>query len=123
MKYLDVWFDDLLNWLARIQKLSLQLAGCCNMLYHIRDFVNALALVMLCYSFVYSRLTYGITAWGTAAQDQLREIESQIKQYHAYHMTWNKIFSHGSQLYKKLGFLKLLDVYKLELAKFMHKAF
>ena len=35
-------------------------------------------------------------------------------------MTWNKKFSHVSQLYKKLGFPKLHDVYKLELAKFMH---
>ena len=38
-------------------------------------------------------------------------------------MTWNKKFSHVSQLYKKLGFLKLLDVYKLELAKFKHNLF
>ena len=38
-------------------------------------------------------------------------------------MTWNKKFSHRSQLHKKLGFLKLHDVYKLELAKFMHKLF
>ena len=45
------------------------------MLYHIHDFVNAHALVMLYHSFVYSSLTYGITAWGTAAQNQLREIE------------------------------------------------
>ena len=35
-KYFGVWFDDKLN-----QKLSLQLARCSNMLYHIiRDFVN-----------------------------------------------------------------------------------
>ena len=34
------------------------------MLYHIRDFVKAHAVVMLYYSFVYSRLTYGITIGG-----------------------------------------------------------
>ena len=38
-------------------------------------------------------------------------------------MTWNKKFSHVSQLYKKLGFPKLHDVYKLELAKFMHTVY
>ena len=36
-------------------------------------------------------------------------------------MTWNKNFSYVSQRNKKLGFLKLHDAYKLELAKFMHK--
>ena len=48
------------------------------MFYHICDFVNANALVMLYYSFVYSRLTYGITAWGTDAQNQLGEIEVKL---------------------------------------------
>ena len=38
-------------------------------------------------------------------------------------MTWNTKIFHVSQLYKKLGFLKLHGVYKLELAKFMHKLF
>ena len=92
------------------------------MLYHIRDFVNAHALVMLCYSFVYSRLTYDITAWGTAAQNQLRKIEVKLNNIIRI-MTWNKSFSHVSQLYKKLSFLKLHDVYKLDLAKFMQKLF
>ena len=90
--------------------------------HHICDFVNAHALVMLYYSFVYSRLNYGITAWGTAAQNQLREIGVKLNNIICT-MTWNKKFSHVSELYKKLGFLKLHDVYNLELAKFMHKLF
>ena len=91
------------------------------MLYHIRDFVNARALVMLYYSFVHSCLTYGITA-GTATQNQLREIEVKLNNI-ILTMTWNKKFSHVSLLCKKLGFLKLHNVYKLELDKFMHKLF
>ena len=61
VKYLSEWLDDKLNYSAHIQKLLLQLARCSDMLYHIRDFVKAHAVVMLYYSFVYSRLTYGIT--------------------------------------------------------------
>ena len=76
VKYLGVWFDDKLNWSAHVQKLSLQLARCCNMLYHIRDFVNAHALGMLHYSFVYSRLTYGITARDTAAKTNFVRLKS-----------------------------------------------
>ena len=56
---------------------------------------------MLYYSFVYSHLSYGITAWGTAAENQLREIDGKL--YHIMGtMTWNKKFSHVSQLHKKL---------------------
>ena len=89
------------------------------MLHYIRDFVNGRALAMLYYSFVYSRLIFGITAWGTIAQNQLREIEVELNNI-IRTMTWNKKFFHVSQLYKKQGFLKPRDVYNLELAKFMH---
>ena len=122
MKYFGVWFDNKLNWPSYIQKLSLQLARNCKMLYHIRDFANAHALVRFYYSFVYSRLTYGITTWSTAAQNQLREIEVKLNNI-IRTLTWNKNFSRVSQLYKKFGLLKLHDVYKLDLAKFMHKLF
>ena len=95
------------------------IAKCCNMLYHIRDFVNAHALVMLYCSFVYSCLTYGITALGSAAQNQLCEIEVKLNNI-LRNISWNKKIYLVSQLYKKLRFLKLHDVYKLELAKFLH---
>ena len=84
--------------------------------------LNYFKTAYLYYCFVYSRLTYGMTAWGTAAQSQLREIEVKLNNI-IRTMTWNKKFSHVSQPYKKLGFLKLHDVYKLKLAKFMHDVF
>ena len=119
MKYLGVWFDDRLNWSAHIQDLSLQLAKYSNMLYHIRDFVTDSTLAMLYYSFVYSRITYGITAWGTASRNFLREVE--VGQNNIIRtITWNKKFSHVNHLYKQLEILKLVDVYKLELAKFIY---
>ena len=36
-------------------------------------------------------------------------------------INWNKKFSHVTHLYKKLNYLKLNEIYHLELAKFMHK--
>ena len=34
---------------------------------------------------------------------------------------WNKKFFHVTHMHKKLNYLKLNDIYHLELAKFMHK--
>ena len=85
------------------------------MLYHIRDFVNDQTLVMLYYSFAYSRLTYEITTWGTAAQNHLHEIEGKLNNI-VRTLTWNTKLSHVTKLYKKFDFLKLHTVYKLELA-------
>ena len=43
------------------------------MLYQIRDYVAPHTSNMLYYSFVYSSLNCSIIAWGTAAQNKLRE--------------------------------------------------
>ena len=77
---------------------------------------------MLYYSFVHSHLIYGTTAWGTANQHELHEIEVKLNNI-VRTITEKKKFSHVKCLYKKLNFLKLKDVYRLELVKFMHKLF
>ena len=38
-------------------------------------------------------------------------------------ITWNKKFTHVSHLYQNLNLLKLNDIYKLDLAKIMHKLY
>ena len=63
------------------------------MLYRICDFVTVQTLVVLFYSFAYSSLTYGITAWGTAAQNQLHEIEIKLNNIVCI-LACNKKFSH-----------------------------
>ena len=90
------------------------------MLYQIRDYVTEHTLNMLYYNFVYSILNHGIIVWGTATQNQLHEINVRMNNIMRT-ITWNKKFSHVSHLYKKLNYLKLNDIYRLELAKFMHK--
>ena len=77
---------------------------------------------MLYYSFVYSCVNYGITACGTADQSKKHEIEVKMNSI-VRAITWNKEFTHVSYLYQNLNLLKLNDIYKLELAKFMHKLY
>ena len=36
-------------------------------------------------------------------------------------MTWNRKYDQVGNLYKKINLLKLNDIYKLELSKFMHQ--
>ena len=77
---------------------------------------------MLYYSFVYSCVNYGITTWGTADQNKKHKIEVKMNNI-VRTITWNKKFTHVSHLYQNLNLLKLNDIYKLELAKFMHKPY
>ena len=122
VRYLGLLIDDKLNWSAHIHESSLQLARCCKMLYLTRNCVAEQTLIMLFYSFAHSRVSYGIAVWSTAAKKYLYEVELKSNNIVRI-ITWNKKFSHVIQLYKKIKLLKLKDVYKLELAKFMHKLF
>ena len=74
---------------------------------------------MLYYSFVYSCINYGITTWGTTDQSKKYEIEDKMNNI-VRTITRNKKFSH---LYQSLNLLKLNDICKLKLVKFMHKLY
>ena len=56
---------------------------------------------MLYHRFACSRISYGITARGTAADKYLKEIETKLNNV-VRAITWNKKFSQVTQLYKNL---------------------
>ena len=60
VKYLGLHIDEHLNWSVHLKHLSNQLARYSGIFYRLRDFVNVETLCMLYYSFIYSRLQYGI---------------------------------------------------------------
>ena len=67
VKYLDLYIDDTLSWVPHVQYLSLHLARLSGLFYKLRNFVNINTLSMLYYSLVYSKVQYGIIAWGTTS--------------------------------------------------------
>ena len=81
---------------------------------------------MLYCSFACSRISYGITVWGTAADKYLKEIETKLNNIVrtiTIVRTVTTKFSRVTQLYKNLKLLKLRNVYNLERAKFMHQIY
>ena len=77
---------------------------------------------MLYFGLIYSRVQYGIISWGTAAKTSLKTIQTRLNQILRV-ITFSSIRTPVTSLYKNLNFLKLDDIYKLELAKFMHKVY
>ena len=122
VKYLGVYLDDTLNWSSHIIHLSLQLARYSGMFFRLRKLVLPHILRTLYYSMVHSRVQYGITLWGSTFHSTLRELEVQLNDI-VRTMTGRRKFDHASLLYKNLSLLKLQDIYKLELAKFMYQLF
>ena len=118
VKYLGLHIDEYLNWSVHLKHLSNQLARYSGIFYRLRDFVNVETLCMLYYSFIYSRLQYGIIVWGTATKNYLSEISVRLN-YIIRTITRSNRYTSMTSLHKKLKFLKLHDVYNFELGKFM----
>ena len=77
-------------------------------------------LKILDYTFICSRVQYGISVWDPATKTTLHEIEIRLNSI-VRTITWKKDFVTSLICIKKLDFLKLNDMYKFELAKSMHK--
>ena len=120
VKYLGIYFDENLNWSRHIQHLSLQLARYSGLMYRIRTFLDRKTLCMLYYSLIYSRIQYGIVTWGTANQKLMHELNVKLNNIVRI-ITYSSKYCPVTSLYKTLNFLKLDDIYRLELAKFMYQ--
>ena len=66
VKYLGVWLDDDLKFHSHIQHLETHLAKYTGMFCRIRSYLKIDAIITLFYSFIYSKLQYGILTWGSA---------------------------------------------------------
>ena len=115
VKYLGVLLDDDLTWSSHINHL-LQLARYSGLFYKLRPYATKETLSMFYYGIVYSRIRYGISAWGTASENKLRQLRVRLntilriigKKDHNTPIT---------ELYQHLNILVLDHEYKLELAK------
>ena len=75
---------------------------------------------MLYYSLIYSRIQYGIVTWGTANKTLMQELNVKLNNI-VRTITYSSKYCPVTFLYKTLNFLKLDDIYLLELAKFMYQ--
>ena len=75
---------------------------------------------MLYYSLIYSRIQYGIVTWGTANKTLMQELNVKLNNI-VRTITYSGKYCPVTSLYKALNFLKLDDIYLLELAKFMYQ--
>ena len=122
VKYLGLYIDETLTWKTHITSLSLQIARFSGLLCKLRHYVTNDILHTLYHSLVYSRLQYGIINWGTASSTNLKEIRVKMNNIVRI-ITFSNRYTKLSPLYKKLNMLKLDDIYRLELGKFMHRLY
>jgi len=119
-KFLGIIIDEKLNWKLHINYVSGKVSRCIGMIIKSRKVLNKESLITLYYSFIYPFLIYCNHIWGSTYLSHLNKLEILQKKI-------VRIIS-GVQprcprapLFYDLGFLKVHEINKYLILKFMYK--
>ena len=86
-----------------------------------RKYVDNTNLVALYYSFFFSHILYGILDWGSSTKSAIRPLQTfQNKVLKIINKSAWKDHIDNNKLFHKFQILKISDIYKFELCKFMY---
>ena len=124
--YLGLTIDSKLSWDSHIKQLETDLSVASGIMSKLRYYVDFDSLKSYYYAKVYSSLQYGILSWGGCCESKLHKlnvIHNSILRLMVFRNFPEGVRISNDTLYKSLGLLQLKEIYELELAKFMHKAY
>ena len=110
VKFLGLWLDDDLKFRTRIQRLETHLAKYTGMYYRIPSYLKVNAMITLFYSFIFSKLQYGILTWGLAKRNELGALSARLSKM-IKTITFAKKFCYLSSIFKALNILKINNIY------------
>ena len=127
IKYLGVLINSTLSWKHHILNISKKISKAIGIMYKLRPFLPLKVMRNVYYSLVYSHIIYAIEAWGSAFKTELEKI--LVLQKRAMRLlTFNDAYPtvHGplissDPIFSKLETLKITDVYKYQVSKFIIK--
>ena len=127
VKYLGVLIDSNLSWKFHIHELCKKISKTIGIFYKIRQFVNSQILTNLYYAMIYPFLIYGINVWGSASQhliNPLLTLQKKFLRMKTYNDQYNELHQlpHSEPLFSSEKILKIIDIYKLQLGKFVFES-
>ena len=119
-KFLGVIIDNKTTWKDHINYIAGKVSRGIGMILKARKFLKKEALMTLYFSFIYPYLTYCNQLWGATYVSNLRKLEKL--QNKIVRIICNaKTREHIQPLYKSLGLLKLIDINKYLVGRFMFR--
>ena len=124
LKYLGILIDSTLTWKNHIDNVSSKLSKAIGLLSKIRHFVNIKILKTLYYSLVYSHLIYAIEVWGSSDVTHLNRLlllQKRVVRLISFNDKRQNDYSFppSNPLFFKLEILKIQDIFKLKISKFI----
>ena len=124
-KYLGVRIDDKLKWTDHIKHIEGKLSSACGAMYRLREIVNQQCLRSFYFAHAYFHLQYAILAWYNTQSKYLKRLNSlhgKLIRLMTLHGPLKNFFFSADEMFKNMEILKVQDIYKLEVGKFMHRA-
>ena len=124
-KYLGVKIDERLLWNEHIKSVESKISQACGATARLRHFVDQRCLRTLYFGHAYSHLQYSLLAWGCTLKKRLNRLNvlhNRLIRLMALHGPLREFNFNNNEIYKSLELLNIEELYKLELAKFMHRA-
>jgi len=118
VKFLGLYIDNKLNWQEHIKNLKSKLNSSIYAMNKVKRQLNTNILTTLYYTLIYPYIDYGITLWGSAYSTHLKKIMVMQKKSVRI-IVKAKYNEHTDPIFKELKILRLEDIYKLNIAKYM----
>ena len=123
IKYLGVYIDNKLNFNSQLKYVSGRLSKLNGVIYSMSNFTPRDTLLNIYFSLVYPVIIQSIIIWGGVSENKLNKIATKqnkiIRQVYGIEEYRNRNLP-TSQLYKELKILKVNDIYRYFMIKFVH---
>ena len=119
-KFLGMTIDEQLTWSEHISNVCKKASHVVYNLNRVKHILNKQHKLTLYNTLLYPHLNYGVLLWGSAAHSHKRRLK--VLQKKAVRAICNVAYNeHTSELFQSLKILKIEDIYKLSLGRFMYQ--
>jgi len=117
-KFLGLIIDDSLSWKAHIEQIMSNLNSACFVIQTIQGIMSQETLRMVCFAYVHSIMSYGITSGGNQLHsEKIFKIQNKVIRI----ITNSRARFSCRELFKKLEILPLYSQYTFSLSMFVIK--
>jgi hypothetical protein len=118
-KFLGVYIDEKLSWKQHIHYMQGKIAKAIGIINLCKKYFSENTLVNLYYSFVYPLFIYNLEVWGSACNSALQCLVILQKRCIKL-ITHSPRKTKSDPLFKRLGILPLLELYKMKVLLFLY---
>ena len=118
--YLGMTIDETLSWNVYFQKLIQSLSKYFGIFNRLKNHIPKHLKRQVLFSYIYSRVSYGIEVYGCCSQTLLGKLQVVCNKLVKIFCNKDRLYS-TSQLHKDTNLLKVADINKVAILKFVHK--